>query len=133
MERLISFDKLSHVEYNPSEILYEVIYRKGESVHYMTTFGKNKISKKKVYKEDVYAPFKSDILCDTYHTKSEMIRWFSLSEKDFDSNGNIISRASVTLHFLNGDKHTKYFDNEREALNFFEKYIMSEIIHIQKK
>ena len=128
MERLISFDELSHVEYNPSEILYEVIHRKGEPVHYMTMCGKHKISKKKFYEEDVYAPFKSDILCDTHPTKSEMIRRFCFSEKDFDSDGNIISRASVTLHFLNGDKHTKYFDSECEALDYFEQYKMKTTI-----
>lgn len=133
MERLISFDKLSHVEYNPSEILYEVIYRKGEPVHYMTTFGKHKISKKKVYEEDVYAPSETSILFDNYCTKSEMIKRYFISEKDFDKDGNIISRPNVVLRFLNGEKFTKYFDNERETLNFFEKYIMSEIIHIQKK
>lgn len=118
MNQLVSFERLSHIEYIPSEFVCEPSFRKGEKIYRYNIFNKPKDTGE-VYDDTWYDFDEGDESGDYYTPKSELEHKFA-----FDDQDNVYTKPRVVLHFLNGDTLTKRFDSATDALEFFERYKM---------
>lgn len=124
MTQVISFDKLSHVEYLPSEFVCEPAFKKGEKICRYNIFNKPKDTGE-VYDESWYDFGDGDESGDYYTPKSELEHKFA-----FDDQDNVYTLPRVVLHFMNGETYAKRFDTATDALEFYKKFQMANTLTI---
>ena len=150
MEKHIRYEKLSNVEYTPMHKNegINLLFRKGEHVHKVSSLFGERVSKRKTYKEDVYgSPFyQIDLIWGLdLPTKVEVAKKFGIVDQDwvkffteirknqdvphstehkymFDEEGYIMVLPKIVLYFLDGSTETYRFYTEDKAVAFFEKF-----------
>jgi hypothetical protein len=111
------FQALSHVEYQPMEPSgIKRIYKKGDRIHYRGLFGTEKVSKDKVYEEDGYTVYNSELERICPYTIKQL---FEIGHIDWDTHiiidGEIYLKPYIVVYFLNGDKLISHFNTDEEA------------------
>ena len=147
MEKHIRYEQLSKVEYIPMHKNEGVnlLFKKGEHVHKVSSLFGERVSKIKTYKEDVYgSPFyQIDLIWGfDLQTKVEVAKEFGIVDQDwvkffteirknqntphlaeheymFDEEGYIMALPKIVVYFLDGSTETYRFYTEVEAVAFF--------------
>lgn len=121
----IRFDKLSHIEFIPSEKdgRFNLIHRKGDRIIKFSLFRGDYSSRFNRYERDCYGYTYRWVGYDQdFFSKEEVIERGIAQPEAFDSEGYIWEPWKVVLHFLDGQIRTKTFWNEAEAKEFYESF-----------